>query len=97
MKYLPILQELFESDTYIFLLIGLIMSIIIGLQIKEKRKKVICIFANLIIYGICEIFSNIPTNYMFELLLLFIGTISIGSFLGFVFTFFKASNSDLDE
>lgn len=97
MKYLPVLQELFESDTYIFLLIGLIMSIIIGLNIKEKRKKVTCIFTSLIIYGICEGFSNISTNYMFEFLLLFIGTISIGSLLGFVFTLFKASNSDLDE
>lgn len=94
MKYLPVLQELFESDSLFFLLIGLIASIIIGLKIKESRKKVVCIFASFILYCICEGVSNIRTNNMIEILLLFIGTISIGTLLGFIVSFliFKLKN-----
>lgn len=94
MKYLPVLQELFESDSLFFLLIGLIASIIIGLKIKESRKKVVCIFASFILYCICEGVSNIRTNNMIEILLLFIGTISIGTLLGFIviFLIFKLKN-----
>ena len=33
MKYLPILQELFESDTVIFLIIGMAIALIVGLRI----------------------------------------------------------------
>lgn len=32
MKYLPILQELFESDTIVFLIIGIVIALIIGLR-----------------------------------------------------------------
>lgn len=84
MKYLPILQELFQSDTYIFLAIGIFLSIFFGSAIKSSRRKAVGIFASLIIYGICEVISNYHTNYFFELLLLFIGTVSLGTFLGSV-------------
>ncbi len=34
MRYFPILQELFESDTVIFLVIGIAVSVFAGLRLK---------------------------------------------------------------
>ena len=36
MKYLPILQELFESDTVILLAIGLACALILGFGLKKQ-------------------------------------------------------------
>ena len=37
MQYLPILQELFESDTIIFLVIGIVIAGIAGLCIRAAK------------------------------------------------------------
>lgn len=84
MKYLPILEELFESDTVIFMIIGLCIAVIIGLRWKQRKRYRTAIIISFVVYAVCEFISNIPTNFMLELVLLFIGTISIGCFLGFM-------------
>ncbi len=84
MKYLPILQELFESDTIIFLIIGLIVSILTGIWIKSRKKLIASAGIAMFIYAACEILSNMRGNYMSELLLLFVGTVAIGCFIGFL-------------
>lgn len=38
MKYFPILDELFTSNSIIFLLIGLAVSIMIGVRMKNVKK-----------------------------------------------------------
>lgn len=38
MKFLPILDELFSSDSIIFMLIGLIVAIVISLRIKDTQN-----------------------------------------------------------
>lgn len=83
MKYFPILQELFESDTVIFLIIGLIVSILMVLKFKSRKKLMAGIVIALLVYAVCEIFSNLRSNYMTELMLLFLGTAAIGCFIGF--------------
>lgn len=84
MKYLPILQELFESDTLIFFTLGIVASIIIGIQIKCKKKITINIGVSLSIYIICEVLSNIHTNYMLEFGMVFIGTLALGMIIGYI-------------
>lgn len=84
MKYLPILQELFESDTIIFMIIGIVIAVIIGLQLKQQKKYILAIIISIVTYAICELVSNIHTNFMLELILLFIGTVSIGCCIGFI-------------
>ena len=84
MKYFPILQELFESDTIIFLLIGLAISIFTLAKLLSNRKKnVIALACSFGVYIICELFSIIHTNFMLELILLFFGTLSIGCMIGY--------------
>lgn len=39
MKYLPILEELFSSDSIIFMLIGLILAVSIGVKMKDAKKN----------------------------------------------------------
>ena len=84
MKYFPILQELFESDTIIFLSIGIAIAVIIGLSNRNRKMSVRGIVVSLVIYLICEATSNIHTNYMIEFVLLVLGTMAIGGCVGFI-------------
>lgn len=83
MKYLPILDELFNSDAFIFLAIGLIVTIIIDLRMNNKKKIALWAIVALVSYMICEwLLSNIHMSYMGAFVLLFIGTAMLGSFVG---------------
>lgn len=84
MKNLPVFQELFESDSIIFMLIGLILAVIIGIKMNDTRKNMISLVLSFALYVVCELISNIHTNYMIELILLFAGTVSIGGIIGFL-------------
>lgn len=84
MKYLPVFQELFESDSIIFMLIGLILAVIIGIKMNDTRKNMISLVLSFALYVVCELISNMHTNYMIELILLFAGTVAIGGIIGFL-------------
>ncbi len=49
MKYLPILQELLESDLYLFFLIGMAAAVMTGLRMKNRKKTGIGIGAGYLI------------------------------------------------
>ena len=38
MKFLPVLSELFSSDSIIFMIIGFVIAVIISMKISDKRK-----------------------------------------------------------
>lgn len=88
MKYLPILGELFSSDSAIFMLIGLVIATIIGTKMKNTRKNTIGLAICLITYVVCETLSQVVgMNYLVEIIALFVGTIAIGGFIGFLIGF----------
>ena len=93
MKYLPILQELFESDTIVFLIIGIAVALIVGLRIKNHNKCITGIGISVGIYAICELISNFHTNFILELILLFVGTVAIGCNIGFIVCLLKTAGS----
>lgn len=84
MRYFPIIDELFASDSIIFMLIGLIPAVIIGVKMKSTKRNLIGMIGSLVVYVVCEVISNVHTNFMMELALLFIGTIAIGCFVVFL-------------
>lgn len=84
MKYLPILGELFESDSVIFMLIGLVIAIAAGIKMSNARKNLAGAVVCFAIYAVCEVVSQIRGSYLQELLALFIGTIAIGGVVGFM-------------
>ena len=84
MKYLPVLEELFESDSIIFLLIGLVIAFVIGLGLKSVKKIAIGMLASIIVYALCELVSNIIATFLVAFIALFIGTVAIGCFIGFL-------------
>ena len=83
MKYVPILQELLESDTYILLLLGIIISVIAGLRLKGRKRLGLALLGSAVAYGACECLSRFHTNFMLELILLFVGTAALGCCIGF--------------
>lgn len=84
MNFFPIFQELFESDSMIIMLIGLVFAGIIGIKMNNTRKNVISLVSSFVLYVVCEWFSSVHTNFMIELILLFAGTIAIGGVIGFL-------------
>ena len=53
MRYLPILDELFTSDSFIFALIGLVVAALVGLILKSEKINIIGLISqiqHLIIY-----------------------------------------------
>ncbi len=84
MKYLPIFQELFESDSIVFMMIGLILAVFIGIKMNNTRKIMISLVSGFALYVVCEWVSNIHTNFMIEIILLLVGTIAFGGILGFL-------------
>lgn len=96
MRYFPILQEMFESDAIFFLGIGILAGILTGIWGKGKKKVLMGAFGALALYGICEICSNFHTNFLAELLLLFIGAVALGCAAGLsaygVYALFRKQN-----
>ena len=90
MRWLPILDELFSSDTIIFMIIGVIIAIICSIKMKEPGKLLVGLVVSFLIYACCELLSNFHTNYMLELILLFAGTVAIGSVIGFLIALIAA-------
>ena len=84
MNYLPIFEELFESDSLCFLTAGFIITIVIGFRIKQASKILMAAGLSILIYIICEIIANNVVNVLFNILLIFVGSFSLGSCLGFI-------------
>jgi hypothetical protein len=83
MKYLSILQELFNSDTVIFLIVGIVIAVIIGLYLKKQKNLMLALITSVVIYAICELIENIHTNFLIEIIFVFVGTVALGCFIGF--------------
>lgn len=49
MKYLPILDELFASDSIIFLLIGLASAILMGIKMKGTKINLVGALISLLV------------------------------------------------
>ena len=86
MRWFPILDELFTSDSIIFMIIGVIIAIFFSIKMKGPRERLIGLAVSILIYACCELLSNVHTTYMLELILLFAGTVAIGSLIGFLIT-----------
>lgn len=50
MKYLPVFQELFESDSIVFMLIGLIFAVFIGIKMNDTRQTIISLVSSFALY-----------------------------------------------
>jgi len=84
MKYLPILGELLSSDSVLFALIGFVTALVIGFKLHSAKKILLGFGSCLACYALAELLSNIRSSYLWELILLFVGTIAIGGAVGFL-------------
>lgn len=84
MRYLPILGELLSSDSVVFWLIGLCIAAVIGIAMKNARKCTVGFGICLAVYVLCEVVSDFRTNYLVELIVLFVGTVALGGAIGFL-------------
>lgn len=87
MKYFPILQELLESDLYLFFFIGIAVAAMTGLRMNSRRKTGICVGISLGIYCLCEVLVNVRTNYMMEIIFLIVGVLALGAATGYLIEF----------
>lgn len=83
-----ILNELLSLDSVVYMIIGFVISLIIGIKANSKKIKLHGLFINLGVYVICEVISQFPITYLVALITMFIGTIAIGGTLGFLIGLF---------
>ncbi len=83
MRYLPILEEVFTSDMWIVLLVGLITFMLASTRQKSFKTKRIGLITCAVVYIACEILSNIRTNNLLEIIWVLVGTIALGGIPGF--------------
>ncbi|MCQ2554026.1 MAG: hypothetical protein MJ171_00040 [Clostridia bacterium] len=82
MRYLPILEELFESNTIILLIIGVIIAFIaVSKKTNYKLLRNFTLYA-IGAYLVCEVIENVQNSYMIEIIVLFIGTLLLGACVG---------------
>ncbi|MCQ2547719.1 MAG: hypothetical protein MJ145_01790 [Clostridia bacterium] len=87
MKYFPILDEVFSSDSYYFIIIALVIAVFIGKALDSPKINVIAMLVCLLVYGLCEMVCQSCGDYFYELISLIVGVVSIGGFLGFLIVF----------
>ena len=78
------MQELFESDTIVLFIIGAALGFGIGFKLKTAKSRICAVITCILTYAVCEGISNIHTNFMAELVLLFLGTASLGAIAGII-------------
>jgi uncharacterized membrane protein YccC len=88
MNHLPILQELFESDTRLFLIVGISIAVVMRMFLLNRKSVIYALAVSVVVYAVCELLSNVPTNFLVELILLFVGTVALGSTIGFLVSCF---------
>lgn len=84
MRYLPILEELCSSDSVLFMAAGVIVALVISVKFCDTKRNLLGLIGSFVVYAICEVLSNFYTNYMLEIALLFVGTLALGAFIGFL-------------
>ena len=86
-RYLPILSELFESDTVIIFAIGAGLGFLFGFLFKDIRHRNRAAISCLAAYALCEIILDIRVNMGLGLLLLIVGTTALGACMGILLNF----------
>lgn len=79
MRHLPILQELFESDSLWFFVIGAVIASIFLLRRPRRKTCAVSLAAAAAVYALCELIANVPGSYAAEFIALIIGTAALGA------------------
>lgn len=79
MSHFPILQEMFESDSVIFSVIGLILGRAVGMKLKSPKANLVGALISAVVYGLCEVLTHSCSSYMLSFVLLGVGTVAIGA------------------
>jgi hypothetical protein len=69
MNHLPILQELLESDTLLFLIVGISIAVVMRMFLLNRKTVIYALAVSAIVYAVCELLSNVHTNFMVEIIL----------------------------
>ena len=62
MRYLPILEELYSSDSVLFMAAGVIVALVISVKFCDTKRNLIGLIGSFVVYAICEVLSNFYTN-----------------------------------
>lgn len=79
MSRFPILQEMLESNSVIFAVIGLILGRAVGMKLKTPKRNLIGALISAVVYAVCEVLAQHPNSYAMGIALLGIGTVAVGA------------------
>lgn len=83
-RHFPILCELFESNSVVFLIIGAIFGFLFGFKLTNSKSRIRAVISCVAVYAVCEGIGNIPmrVNFLLDFILLIVGTAALGAVLG---------------
>lgn len=79
MSHFPILQEMLESNSVIFAVIGLILGRAVGMKLKSPKANLLGALISAAVYAVCEVLAQHPASYALGFALLGAGTVAIGA------------------
>jgi ABC-type transport system involved in cytochrome c biogenesis permease component len=65
-------------------MVGIVIAVAVGLFLKEQKHLTRSFIVSIIVYAICEWLSNIHTNFLIEIILVFVGTAALGCCIVFL-------------
>ncbi len=79
MSHFPILQEMLESNSVIFAVVGLILGRAVGMKLKTPKRNLIAALISAVMYAVCEVLAQHPASYAMGIVLLGVGTVAVGA------------------
>ena len=87
MNVLVILDELFSSDSYLFLPAGMAIALPVSFLTKDQKKIVTGFIISLLVYVFSEVFLQFHHGYFAGMIVLFAGTAALGAAACFLVCF----------
>ena len=79
MSHFPILQEMLESNSVIFAVVGLILGRAVGMKLRTPKRNLIAALISGAVYAVCEVLEQHPASYAMGIALLGVGTVAVGA------------------
>ena len=84
MEYLAIIDELFHSDTALFLFPALLIFVVVARILDTRKRIAIGLGISVGIYCICEVLIRLIHDFGVEFISLLVGTVALGAALGLI-------------
>ena len=74
--------EVFSSSLWVLLLFSVVVGFFILRTLRPRRQVLYCLVVTLAVWFLCELLLHLVHGFLWELLVLFLGTFALGGAIG---------------